>query len=278
MDDQFLIKEQLINDLGIPLDEYHQSQKINEFTWISGYGKRITEITPNTHIGRRINELQVNHFGSVRDYDIDTLPLSYVKCKGTEITWISTRAKEFDGKYVISRRFLSKILNKWSYIVGIRYKRPSKRYEDSGIKLWAKELYVPDIIHGELREVYLLTGNDGIKMLRDILFLMRNTKYRGSDQLKRILARRNDPQRIKDRLYYDYQTGNRIWSFPKFNPEMLKGYIAELNNGNYILSMGVPIIHDLWNYPIRCTDINELEQVDDVMDDYDISGYIWERD
>ena len=53
-------------------------------------------------------------------------------------------------------------------------------------------------------------------------------------------------------------------------------------SGNYYLNILHPIIYDLWNYPIKCTDTSIKPMTDkkhqENRESYDLTQYIFERD
>lgn len=286
----------IINLPNTPYEQLSASQLINVSTFTTKYGKVHSRVLGNMRTADRIGRLKPHNFGSVGNFDIDTLPDSYGKVKGTEIYYITAKHNSFRGKQAISRRMLTDILQKWCYIAGIRYIHSSNDSTITGVKLWATE--VNEQITGKTE--YLLTGNQATQMIKDLIFLTRNQSKSLVDKLenKKVSQQLHDTiiyrtlsekipkeqviQDMKERLYYDQQIGDKMWSFPKFPIVYLEGVLKELQFGNYLSDIIVPLIKDTKKYPIRCTETHVFPMTKDRhsknADDYDISKYLWERD
>ena len=292
-------QSQIITNIPtMPYDAYNEAQRINVYNFTTKYGKQYTKIIGNVRLVRNIIDAKVNHFGSIADYELpDTFPLSYVKCKGTEIIEIQDAPKKAYRRkgVLISRRFLSKVLQTWAYMTGIRYY--SEKRKDTAVYLWCQKLKVRT--SNKISIIDVLTGNDTIAMIKDMLFIIRN---KPSVNLKSYVSRaisenlynlmmaqalskktkfENIIQQMKDRMYHVYQIYDYTWNYPKYNPEYLTGVLNELNSGNYILNAPIPIIHDLYKYPIECKDTHlkpmTNEEHEQNKDDYDLTQYVFER-
>ena len=240
-----LLQEQLIHNLRKDLNSYSQAQWISNYDYINRYGREVNRTICNTQEGVRIAELDVQHFGSICDYEVDSLPHSDTSTKGTEITWVRDNHR-------ISRRFMSKVLAEWSRIFDVHYKW-------RGIDLWCKKY----------DSEYLITGQEAIKMIGDIILMTRNSSLdkvleRCSNNLtKLILNKKSNLDKyiygIKDRLYIKGHSYGEVWNFPIYNLNYLWGVIRELKMGHINLSVPIPIIKKIHKYPIRCFDIEAIK-------------------
>jgi len=272
------------------------AQKLTAIEWYNKYGKQDNLQTGNTYKGKHIEQTKPLNFGSIDDYNIDTLPKGLFHCKGTEITQV----KEIDyrKKKLINRRFLSNILQTWCYFMGIKYIDNTDKYEFTGTKLWGKELEYS--INLKDKSAIFLTGKQGKQMIRDIIFLSRNKRLskmkdyienkKVSPQMYRTILYRVHSEKktfdeilqdIKSRVFYDYSIGEYAWAYPKYNIEYLTRTLRELSTEKYFLSILIPIIEHLRKYPIICKDTHVFPKSDEehnkAKDDYDISQHIWER-
>jgi len=270
------------------LQNRNTAQRLNVINYRDRWGRDRSRETGIFRITDSISQLKTINFGAIQEYDIDTYPKSLIRCKGTEITYLSNkryRAKK-QGVLVLNRRFLSKILSFWCYLVDIPYIR--KEHRISGVRLWC----IPDKAIPILKKTkdkskektYFITGEIGIILLRDILWLIRNVDnkklkikaYEGkiSKHLYNLLQKKHTTlSEIKDRLYYVYQLGDKAWAFPKISPEYILRLLNELNSGRYYLDVIVPIIKDLHKYPIVCSDIRacNIYRSQETKDDYDLT-------
>ena len=68
MNEEMMIQEQLLNNIGKPLDEYSQAQIINSLEIPTRNGRIKPVIVSNTlAVLTAINELPVYHFGCMHD-------------------------------------------------------------------------------------------------------------------------------------------------------------------------------------------------------------------
>ena len=289
-------KEQVINKIGRNLNTYNEAQNLNPYEFVDRWGNLRARDRGNTKIGSLISRLPIHNFGSIADYEIDTVPISIIRAKGQEVTTLKTDNKEYRNKQVISRRFLCNILKYWCYILGIRYYHKKEENHMTGLKLWAIPVKIQDDIYE------MITGDIGRKLLKDILYLTRNKNidnikekvkegYLSGHLLevfdfkskgKNAVSFKEQLNNIKDRLYYDFQIKEHAWSFPKYNVEYLIYTMNDLHSGNYITEMCLPVIQDMYKYPIYCKDTFikpvSSDNHNKAKDDYDIGQYIWERD
>ena len=275
------------------LSEYNMAERINSREWTTKYGKVANKQYGNTRLGKNIARLPQHNFGSIAEYNIDTLPNSYLSRNGIEKFELSQSNKYYRGKSLISRRFLCKILSTWAYAVGITYKQ--------AIKLWAKDIK-QYTYNGKTRTYKMLSATEGQQMIKDLLFLIRNKsvqdilKYAESGIISEHLYHRingiinddlwdNDEKQqkimqIKDRLYITHQLGNKVWAYPKYSAEYLISIIKDLQSGQYFTDIYIPVINNLFKYPIECKDTHLKPMTDTehikARDDYDIGQYIWE--
>lgn len=327
IDERLLKKEQLINNLGdnYPTDRYNTAQRLNVYEIVTRYGKVSPRVTGNTRIGESINQLPIHTFGSIGQYIIDTLPNSFMSRNAVEKTEIRTDNLKFRKQQIVNRRFICNVLSTWGYIMGISYKNtikmwakdidytlPKKHYavidkkvkENGYIKTY--KVYVPERTDKELHKTTkCLSGQEVLLMIRDIIFLIRNSNLKDMEKdlvdnatISAHLGNRiydiihdktldkNQKEKkikaIKDKVYITYQsdTQDLIWTFPKYNVQYLIGLIKELQSGDYLMDIYVPVINNLKKYPIECKDTHlkpmNDEQHNKNKDDYDISQYIWE--
>lgn len=272
-----------------PLDELKQSQRLNTFDSINRFGKQVIRVVGITKTGARIMRNKHFSFGSIDDYDIDTLPIHAIRGKGQEITYLSQFSKSDGERVLISRRFMSRIISEWSHIVGLNYGGKSKV---TGIKLWGIQL--PQYS----KTTYLLTGNDCKQALKDMLLIMRNDaistldklKGKASPQLYRVIKARLSEkgssissiiEDMQDRLYEDYNIGRKAWSYPRIPSEYITKCIKLIDSGKYITDIYIPMIHNLRLYPLRNTDIKLKPMSDKDFEDskkyYLINQYVAER-
>jgi len=159
---------------------------------------------------------------------------------------------------------------------------------------------IDKIVHKDKVRTYkCISGEEAILLLKDILFLIRDKKYnfkrykdKISPQLYSVLwgilhDKEHNKEHtkelidsIKDRCYYTYQAYDKVWATPKYNPNYIISIIKELQSGKYYIDLPVPIINNLYKYPIRCTDMSntDIDSSEKTSDDYDIGKYIWERE
>ena len=289
------LKHLLINSEDKRYSQYNEAQKLNISKTTSRYGKEETLVTSNTWLGHSISKLKPRNFGSIGDFDVDSIPLSYGRLKGTEVTFISYETKQIRNSQIISRRFASKVLSTWCYIVGIRYKPKEESSEINGIELWGKymEHYKQPVISGQdiilmLKDIMFLTRNKSVSKLKEYienqkvspqLYMVISTKrYQTKDKYRVII------NEMKNRLYYEYQVPltDIVWDYPKYSMEYLMGVVNELQSGKYLTDLIIPLIKDLWKYPIKCTDTKvkplSYEEHETNKDDYDLNKYVFERD
>jgi len=297
----YLKQQELIENFNIPLDDYNQAQLMKNIEWVTKYGKVANKQISNSKTVRSIGRLPVKTFGSAGQYDVDSLPSTLFKCKGTEVTEVNTDNYTNENTSILSRRFVSDILSYWSYVMGIRYvPDESKPDKPSGIGIWGKEVNYSGV-KGEWKTKHFITGEDIKMMLKDIIFLTRNQKakqiykkirsgivssylYDTITSLRYVKKTTTNTilQRIKNRLYYDYQVSDIAWSFPKYNVNYLIELVNELNSGKYYNNILTPLIYEMHKYPIECKDTRVFpltqQRHTDNYGDYDLQQYISERD
>lgn len=282
------------------LEQFGQTHTINVLPIISRYGKETTLITPNNRISFYISRQNQINFGCIQDFEIDTIPLSMFRGKGMEKFALYEQEKQNrKGQFFISRRFVSKLISFWGYMMDIQYVRMDDQdTHTTAISIWgnAEKFYGLD---NKKMQQYFGYGDICIPIIKDILFMIRNKPFKEdsvSPQFLQVIAMKKKAYQtikqkfnlgeylseIKKRLYYDYQLNSDAWATPKLNPEYLIGLLNELQSNKYVLTQQVPLIYDLWNFPIKCTDMNlkpmTNEQHEANKDDYDISAIVFERD
>jgi len=284
---------------NLDYEQYSEAQKLNPLEFYNGRGKLVTEVRANLRITSLIAKIKSFNFGSISAFTIDSLPQTLVKCKGTDITYLSDKEHRYKGITNISRRFLSNILSYWSFVLGVPYVDIEKKrsaMDVTGITIWSKRVYTKN----PKKLFQVLTGEDAILMIRDLIFLTRDLPAK--KMLSKLDNQKISPflynllrekvytkkldydvffQAIKGRLYRIYSTHNKSWGFPKYSVEYLIRVIDELKTGGYILDLGYPVIYDMWTYPIKCTDTQlkpmSNEEHEENLKDYDLYNYILER-
>lgn len=275
-----LREEELVYDIydAYP-DCFNSAQRLTPFEFHNQYGKRICKVKCSTQTGYLISQLPDNNFGSIADYSIDTFPKALIRTKGTEITWISNDYLRWHNKHLLSRRFVSKVLSYWSYLHEIRYSL--KEGGESAIDIWCLKVKY----QGSKRITYLLSGIEVKELIKDIIRETRNHNPRAfyeysvivdspskkkSDGVIVLAKNKNGKFEIVNNLYIT------TWKFPKYSIRYLRSVLNELDSGNYLLDVYVPIIHNLSKYPIRCTDVNstDIYESERTTDSYDLSQYL----
>lgn len=282
------LKSQLIGEVMDKTTNYEHlttPQKINVYDVGNKWGKTDIKLYGTTQIGSNIHRHKVINFGSIDDYDIDTIPIDAIRGKGQEITYLSQIRKSDKNKSIISRRFISNVLASWCHTVGILYTTHGNSGDINGIDLWGRDTDVYD------RKV--INGYDAVRMLKDLLLIIRNkTISSASPQLlyifkyiKKYSDTTTDKEIIDDmkkRIYWDFNVGRFGWAYPKIHPEYIIELLDLLKPSNYLMDICVPLVYDRYRYPIRCTDISihpmTDEQHSDNADDYDLNRYIAERE
>jgi len=273
-----------VADINADYDKLSGSQRINVFDVGNRWGKTDVKLYGITRTGGRIYGHKVINFGSIDDYDIDTMPIHAIRSSGQEITYLTQLNKNDGKRLLISRRFASNILSYWANIIGIRY-TPHKG-EKCAIEIWGRN------VEGFTNTV--ITGDDIVLILKDLLYIIRHdTIHKGSlsKPLRDIIEWKAKNEKtseisvlndMKKRIYWDFQIGRFGWAYPKMHPDYIKGLIHLLNKKDYIMDLAIPLIYDRYTYPIRCTGTHVRpltdEQHDKNSEDYDIAKYIWERE
>jgi len=314
------LRQQIINNVKHLGRNKNQTESINTYDFVDRWGKVRNVVFGNTRLGHNISREKVLNWGSVGDFDIDTIPLSYIKAKGTEVTYISYESKQVKNKQLINRRFLCNVLSTWGYLLGIQYTSTDK-YKMTGIKIWCRGIeYEFTDTSGNKTELKRgehshINPADVTLMMKDILYIMRGKKFKYiKDEMingnvspnlyntiftlakKEKTSMEDILQECKERFYkehrvIDYNTGqvDFIWNYTKWCPEMITGYIRELNSGKYFTDILYPIIKNMHYkspYPIKCTDThlkrykvtvdtdgNIIDEHKKNNDDYDINQY-----
>jgi len=267
----------------------NEAQLINSIEWINKYGKDANRIKPNTKTANLITRKDDYTFGSVADYNIDTVPKGYYHLKGTEITELNMDNKEYRGKQLMNRRFLSNVLREYCYIMGMQYKKYKKRKdrEDIGISKYCIRLYDKS----SKKEFDLISGVECEYLIHLIIDEMRNRNLRcfneyrcriNNPELPKYINTQQGKKKISDKYLWlevavyqeikndkgkiiaydelnDEQTGliqkfYRAWLTPKFSWEYLNNLLDEINSGDYWKEIYMPIIYDLFTYPLKNTD------------------------
>ena len=296
----YLKKGELIEDFNISLDDYSQAKIMTDLNWITKYGKMGNKQVSNTRTAKNIDRLPIHSFGSIAKYDVDTLPDTLFKCKGTEITQVSTDNYIGKGKHLPNRTTFSNILSYWCYALGLRYLPKDSNDTSSGLNLWGKRVNYLGINQKETFD-YFISGKDIKTILLDIIYLTRNnnpdTFYQKAKsgrisnhlfnkieemRLKSKTKRKEIIQDIKKRIYYIHKTTDLAWAFPKYSMDYLISFLTELTSGKYFMDIMIPLVKNRYKYPIECKDTRIFplteQQHEKNTDDYDISQYIWERE
>ena len=232
-----MIEQQLINNIGKPLDDYNQTQTINSYEVPTGTGKMIPKVTANTRAVLEIANLPVYHFGCVYDMRMEHVQGRH----GTEFTLFSDKEKRFKSVMMLNPRFLSKILYAWSKAVGIRYVHPTTT---CGSKLWCT-FYS--------KSTPLIMGTDAIQLLNDLIFMINRKNKSVSDILYNLMNKKD--YNAHKRVFHIIQAFDFTWTIPIYNLEYLKSLVKELESGKYILDQEIPIVKKLWNVnEKKCTD------------------------
>jgi len=287
--------EQLIFNRGknVSLDSYNSSQRINVYERVNRWGKIVPILKGNTFTGSNIAELPQYNFGSIGEYIVDTLPNSFITVKGVEKTEVISEKTTHNGQQIISRRFICNLISTWGYVTGLRYK--------NALKMWATDIE-QKLYDNKYKEYKMVSGHTAIQLIKDLLYLIRNKSYddiinnigKGiiSEQLYAVInsiltdtsltkqEQQDKIMNIKNNIYYNYSVCDYAWAFPKYNAEYLISLIKQLQSGEYIIDMYVPVINNLKKYPIKCKDTHLKPMTDEQhiknRDDYDIGQYIWE--
>lgn len=244
-----MIRQQVINDINIPFNDYSQAQKINAWVIQTRTGRDKPVEAPNLRATLEIANLPVYHFGCMCDLEMESMGGSF----GSEFTMFYDIRKRYKETMMLNPRFLSKILYAWSKALGIRYidrRTPNKR---TGVKLWCTSYS---------KSTPLITGIDCIHMLEDIITMIKyNSKLRIKDRgISDVLLGLVDNSTIsiddmKKNLFHVIQVHDRVWTIPIYNLIYIVGIINELNSGKYIMNQKIPIVKKLWNVDEKkCTD------------------------
>jgi len=281
---------QLINNLHIPLEDYSEAQLINTTSRTTRYGRDAVRERSNTYLGDALSMTKVLNFGSIGDFDIDSIPTSLVKCKGTVITYVSSDKHSHRQKQMVSRRFISRLMSYWSYIVNLDSNTSRGNYQ-LALEVWS----IPINTKGKSnKDILMVNGEMAISMIRDLIFLFRNRPLKSSDvsqQLYNVVRERQFRSKkdfssiiseMKERLYITRTLGDKVWAYSRIQPEYLEHLLKELVSGDYDTEILVPSILDLYKYPLECKDTHLVPMTDEQhkknLDDYDIGQHIFERD
>ena len=121
---------------------------------------------------------------------------------------------------------------------------------------------------------YIQNGSASVELYNTIDTIRRKRKCKVETVL----------QEIKKRIYIDEQSRVKeyIWSYPKYPVEYLLKVLEQLQSGKYFIDILIPLVYNLWKYPLECKDTHLKPMTDRKheknIDDYDITKYIWERD
>lgn len=250
-----------IRKKDIPFLKRNPAQLIDVLEYTNRYGKEVNEIKPNTYIADLISKLPNNNFGSVKDYNINTIPKGRYHIKGTEITQLTDNNKQYKNKSIINRRFLSKLLDEYCYINNIPYRRYKKKSKNTvnGIDLYCKK----EIING--KQYNLLSGIEGEQLIYELLYNIHHNnikcfyEYRAEinnpEQANEVVVLREFyiKGKIKEQLLVNEYWYS--WKFPRYTEEYLYSLLDEINSGKYYKDIYIPVIEDLFKYPLKNTDI-----------------------
>jgi len=229
-----ILNKYIDTTIKIPFDDLNSAQSFTPIQYVNKYGKEVSEIRAKTRISYNISKLPANHFGSVYDYSIDTLPKYFVRVKGTEITFISNENFRWQNKFLLNRRFASKILSFWAYLHDIRYK-PSEGKE-SAIDMWC----IPIKHLGSKKVIHLISIKEVRELLKDIINEIRNHNPKAYYEYE---IEVNEPQKSDIIVGEETPDGNiklvknkyiRRWSFPKYNVNYLLKLLDILNSGEIL--------------------------------------------
>jgi hypothetical protein len=283
------IESQLINNLKKPLDSYTQAQLINVSSSTTKFGKISVNEDANTYMVKNLSRLSTRNFGAIGDFNVDSIPLSVVRCKGTTVTWADTNGKEYQGLQLISRRFICKVAQFWGYIIDLGGNTKTANYRRT-LELWGLTVENHDLD----KEYLMVNGEMVISMIKDLLFLIRNQEVNPdkiSLNLYNIIRGKSYQEKkdfntilseMKNRLTYTNQLGEEAWGYSKIHPDYLVCLLKELRSGEFDTSIFVPVILNLYKYPIECKD-TQVRKMTEIqhhkhLDDYDIGKYIFERE
>ena len=273
------LKEQFIGEKSIKMNDRNSAQLINTFEFVNRYGKVRSKITGTTKLVNDIIRLPSNNFGSISELNIDTLPQSYLSRAGIEKTTLNQNNKSYKNKDLINRRFASKIVQEIGYINGVRYYH-TKDNNNIVNMLCRKDKFEGNIhyyINGyEIKELILELINS-IRNNNPKCFYEHELEINSPFNIDKVIVLEKDLDTGEETIVNRYI---KVWKYPRFNMEYLFGLLKELNSGKYFMDVDIPIIYDLYKYPIRCTDINTKPLTDTQhnknKDDYDISKYLWD--
>jgi len=282
--------EQIINKRISGDYASNEAQIVNDFEYVNKYGKITVGINPNTRVAKRISQIKHLNFGCIGDLNIDTIPKGLYHLKGTEITALNTDNKEYKDIILLNRRFLSKVLKEYCIIMGIQYRAWNKRKNTDyiGINNFCIEYKDKSI----KKPIHLISGVEVEQIIHLILDEMRNrnlkcfNEYRckvNNPELPKYINTPHCKKKISDKYLWlevavyqeitdskgkvipydelnDEQTGliqryYRAWLVPRYSWEYLNGILQELNSGDYFKDIYMPIIYDLYKFPIKNTDI-----------------------
>jgi hypothetical protein len=265
------------------IEDRNEAQKINTYDFTDKWGRKGNSLDGCVKVNSNIIKLPSNNFGSLASYYIDTLPIGIKFMKGQEITFISQRDRICKGRAILNRRALSRMVATWGYLNGIRYykgKSNTPRH-DTAIGLCC----VRQKING--KEYDLISGIEATHIIKDIKRHIRegNPKcfyeYRlevnqSSEADEIVVLTINRTPEFKEK-YQDKKGNwrwklvnskvinasekvkyNKYWRFPRYSVEYLNGLLEELHNGDYFVNLYVPVIYNLYKYPIKCTGIREV--------------------
>ncbi len=277
-----------VENLGI-------SERLNPFEAVNKFGKVNHKLFGFTTMGTNISRIPTKNFGSIGDFNIDSLPHSFGRLKGTEITWLSYDNKHIRNKQMISRLCASNVLSTWCYVLDIDYLDTATPDRISGINMWG--------IDAEEASQLFITGDMMKRMIKDIIFLTRNIKRQkiyekismglASIQLYNVLQHKRYNKEgklddiintIKNRLYYTYQVGERIiWDYPKYSVEYLNEFIDRLDSGEYITDIIIPLMYERrgikFKFPLKNVDTRikptSNEEHQKAKDDYDLTQHLF---
>ena len=272
------MREQLIGHQK--LSDRNEAQNLNIYDYIDRWGNKRHLLSGKTKIGSRIARIKPIHFGSLACYWTDSMPMGVKFIKGQDKMVIKQDHHFSRGRAILNRRALSKMLASWSYIYDVRYwsgysSNTNVNRSETAIGIWC----IREEINGQ--EYDLISGVEAIKILNDIIYAVRNAYPNAWYEFRMQV---NNPDEANEVVVVTEEfnaMGKLIsrsekikyfcrWRFPKYNIEYLQGLIDELNSGNYYTDLYVPIIHDLFKYPIKCNDTHEKLY----LRDYDEDGQV----
>jgi len=293
----------------------NSAQCIEAMQWYDRYGKQRNDVKGKTNVAFRISKRKTINFGCMEDYNIDTLPKTYLRVKkGTEVYELTQIGKENAGKSLLSRVFITNVLLAWTKVVlgGKKDNRylprinKENKSDISTLGLWCNKRKTK--ITKET--IFLIDGIRIQKAIQDLIFIIRNHSN-DTGTIKKALESGKISQQLYDTIEFKrrhskktrakilygmrmrsyrhekhLETGDYKWKYPLYDINLLKYYIKELKSGRFFIDILTPVIKDTQNFPTKNTDLHILKpettndgdyKVNDNLGDYDLNQYVYER-